>query len=63
MITNDPNFIKILSLAVSESFNEFTDFSDDEINEQEDELNTLKYENDNDNLLKIIKRFSALVTK
>src|SRR6266542_1457481 len=36
--------------AVSESFNEFTDFSDDEINEQEDELNTLKYENDNDNL-------------
>ena len=36
--------------AVSESFNKFTDFSDDEINEQEDELNTLEYENDNDNL-------------
>src|SRR6266498_784514 len=50
LITNDPNFIKILPLAVSESFNEFTDFSDDKINEQEDELNTLKYENNNDNL-------------
>ena len=36
--------------AVSESFNEFTDFSDDEINEQEDELNTLEYEDDNGNL-------------
>ncbi len=36
--------------AVSESFNEFTDFSDNEINEQKDELNTLEYENDNDNL-------------
>src|SRR6266542_1272418 len=36
--------------AVSESFNEFTDFSDNEINEQEDELNTLEYENDNNNL-------------
>ena len=34
--------------AVSESFNEITDFSDDEINEQEDELNTL--EDDNGNL-------------
>jgi len=36
--------------AVSESFNEFTDFSDDEINEQEDELNTLEYEDNNGNL-------------
>ncbi len=52
MITNNPNFIKIPPLAVSKSFNEFTDFSDDKINEQEDELNTLKYENDNDNLFK-----------
>ncbi len=50
MITNDLNFIKISPLAVSESFNEFTDFSDDEINEQKDKLNTLEYENDNDNL-------------
>ncbi len=52
MITNNPNFIKILPLAVSKSFNEFIDFSNDEINEQEDKLNTLKYENDNDNLFK-----------
>jgi len=50
LITNDLNFIKISPLAVSESFNEFTDFSDDEINEQKDKLNTLEYENDNDNL-------------
>ena len=50
LITNDLNFIKISPLAVSKSFNEFIDFSDDEINEQEDELNTLEYENDNNNL-------------
>ena len=50
MITNDSNFIKILSLTISESFNEFTDFFDDKINKQEDELNTLEYESNNDNL-------------
>ena len=52
MITNDPNFIKILPLTISESFNEFTNFSNDKINEQKDELNTLEYKNDNDNLFK-----------
>ena len=46
--------------AVSESFNEFTDFSDDEINEQEDELNTLKYENDNDNLFENNKEVPSI---
>ncbi len=56
MITNDSNFIKILPLAISESFNEFTDFSDDKINEQEDELNTLEYKNDNDNLFENNKK-------
>src|SRR4051812_32680925 len=30
--------------AVSEGFNKFTDFSDDEIKEQEYELNTLEYD-------------------
>ncbi len=52
MITNDPNFIKIPLLAISKSFNEFTNFSDDKINKQEDKLNILEYENDNDNLFK-----------
>jgi len=56
LITNDSNFIKILPLAISESFNEFTDFSDDKINEQEDELNTLEYKNDNDNLFENNKK-------
>ena len=56
MIINDPNFIKILSLAISKSFNKFTDFSDDKINEQEDELNTLEYKNDNDNLFENNKK-------
>jgi len=41
---SDSEFYK----AVSESFNEFTDFSDDEINEQENELNALEYEDDSD---------------
>ncbi len=63
MITNNPNFIKILPLAVNESFNEFTDFSDDEINEQEDELNTLEYENDNDNLFENNKEVSSTSNK
>ena len=63
LITNDPNFIKIPLLAISESFNEFTDFSDDEINEQEDELNTLEYENDNNNLFENNKEVSSMVTK
>ena len=49
--------------AVSESFNEFTDFSNNEINKQEDELNIFEYENDNKIFLKIIKRFPALVMK
>src|SRR6266542_5567420 len=63
LITNDPNFIKILLLAISESFNKFTDFSDDEINKQEDELNILKYENDNDNLFENNKEFSSTGNK
>ena len=41
---SDSEFYK----AVSESFNEFTDFSDEEINEQENELNALEYEDDSD---------------
>src|SRR6266545_1796076 len=49
--------------AVSESFNEFTDFSGDEINEQEDELNTLEYENDNDNLFENNKEVSSTSNK
>ena len=36
--------------ALSESLDDFTDFSDDEIKEQEIELNTLEYEGDNDNI-------------
>src|SRR6266498_309563 len=63
LITNDPNFIKILPLVVSESFNEFTDFSDDEINKQEDELNTLEYENDNDNLFENNKEVFSIGNK
>ncbi len=49
--------------AVSESFNEFTGFSGDEINEQEDELNTLEYENDNDNLFENNKEVSSTSNK
>ena len=49
--------------AISKSFNEFTDFSDDKINEQEDELNTLEYENDNNNLFENNKEVSSMVTK
>ncbi len=49
--------------VISESFNEFTDFSDDKINEQEDELNTLEYENDNNNLFENNKEVSSMVTK
>ncbi len=45
--------------AVSKSFNEFTDFSNNEINKQEDELNTLEYENNNDNLFENNKEFSS----
>ncbi len=63
LITNDLNFIKISPLAVSKSFNEFTDFSDDEINEQEDELNTLEYENDNDNLFENNKEVFSIGNK
>ena len=59
LITNVSNFIKILPLAVSENFNEFTDFSDDKINKQEDKLNTLEYENDNDNLFENNKEVSS----
>ncbi len=60
LITNNPNFIKIPPLAVSESFNKFTDFSDDEINKQEDKLNTLEYENDNDNLFENNKKVFSI---
>ncbi len=49
--------------VISESFNEFTDFSDDKINKQEDELNTLEYENDNNNLFENNKEVSSMVTK
>ena len=49
--------------TVSESFNKFTDFSNDEINEQENELNTLEYKNDNDNLFENNKEVSSMVTK
>ena len=49
--------------AVSESFNEFTDFSDNEINKQKDELNTLEYENDNDNLFENNKEIPSIGNK
>jgi hypothetical protein len=56
MDLTDSEFYK----AVSESFNEFTDFSDDEINEQEDELNTLENENDNGNLFENNKEVPSI---
>ena len=63
LITNNPNFIKIPLLAISKSFNKFTDFSDNEINEQKDKLNTLKYENDNNNLFENNKEVLSVDNK
>ena len=63
MITNDPNFIKIPPLAVSKSFNEFTDFFNDKINEQKDKLNTFEYKNDNDNFFKNNKEIPSIGNK
>ncbi|RIA97041.1 hypothetical protein C1645_732745 [Glomus cerebriforme] len=45
--------------AISKNFNEVTDFFNDEINEQEDELNTFEYKDDS-NLIKNNKETSKV---